>query len=178
MGQAFAPRRCGAPIEGRPAYLRPMNANARAALLCWTVSCRRPVSRDPIIDGYRAATCIPVSANVKAAGSSHTREWDDGLTLNDGSKVLVEGAQRPGGRITVRYLATAREIEAANAGDYVYPSDVRLDAPNGVLYVKASGLAAGIWSEIFQIRLACSAPIGASPSCKRCVTTGVSRTWQ
>lgn len=47
----------------------------------------------------------------------------------------------------MRYVATAREVEAANAGDYVYPSDVRLDARNDVLYVKAAGLAAGIWSE-------------------------------
>lgn len=33
---------------------------------------------------------------------------------------------------------------AANAGDYVYPSDVRMDHKNDHLYVKASGLAGGI----------------------------------
>ncbi len=117
-----------------------------AAVLFCTHACHRPISRDPIIDKYRAAACIPVSANVKTAGP-HTREWDTALTLKDGSKVVVQGAQRPGGRITVRYLATDRESEAANAGDYVYPSDVRLDAQHDLLYVKASGLAAGIWSE-------------------------------
>ena len=77
----------------------------------------------------------------------HTRTWDATLTLTDGSKVVVSGGQLPGGRITVRYLATGRELEAANAGDYVYPSDVRLDPQNNHLYVKASGLAGGIWSE-------------------------------
>jgi hypothetical protein len=33
---------------------------------------------------------------------------------------------------------------AANAGDYVYPSDVRINTPDDLLYVKASGLAGGI----------------------------------
>jgi hypothetical protein len=32
---------------------------------------------------------------------------------------------------------------AADPGDYVYPSDVRLDAQNDLLYVKAQGLAGG-----------------------------------
>ena len=50
----------------------------------------------------------------------------------------------PGGRITVRYMATGRELEAANAGDYVYPSDVRFNAQKNLLFVKASGLAGGI----------------------------------
>jgi len=53
----------------------------------------------------------------------------------------------PGGRITVRNVATGRESEAANAGDYVYPSDVRFNAQRSLLFVKASGLAAGISPE-------------------------------
>lgn len=50
----------------------------------------------------------------------------------------------PGGRITVRNLTTGRESVAANAGDYIYPSDVRFNAQRNLLFVKASGLAAGI----------------------------------
>jgi len=53
----------------------------------------------------------------------------------------------PGGRITVRNLRTGRESEAANAGDYIYPSDVRFNAQTNLLLVKASGLAAGIHHE-------------------------------
>jgi hypothetical protein len=60
---------------------------------------------------------------------------------------MVSGAQVPGGRINVRYLTTGRESVAANAGDYVYPSDVRLNAQNDLLYVKASGLAGGLRQE-------------------------------
>ncbi|MGE5113593.1 MAG: hypothetical protein ACM3JB_22240 [Acidobacteriaceae bacterium] len=44
----------------------------------------------------------------------------------------------------MRNLKTDRESEAANAGDYVYPSDVRFNAQGNLLFVKASGLAAGI----------------------------------
>jgi hypothetical protein len=59
---------------------------------------------------------------------------------------MVGGAQIPGGRITARY-DTGRELEAANAGDYVYPSDVRFNPQTNLLFVKASGLAAGIKHE-------------------------------
>ena len=57
---------------------------------------------------------------------------------------MVVGYQMPGGRITARYLTTGRELEVANAGDYVYPSDVRFDGQSNLLFVKASGLAGGI----------------------------------
>jgi hypothetical protein len=60
---------------------------------------------------------------------------------------MIVGAQMPGGKITVRNLTTGRESEAANAGDYVYPSDVRFTAKTNLLFVKASGLAAGITRE-------------------------------
>jgi len=53
----------------------------------------------------------------------------------------------PGGRITARYTTPGRELEAANAGDYVYPSDVRFSMQTNLLFVKASGLADGITHE-------------------------------
>jgi hypothetical protein len=115
------------------------------AIVCLGAACRGPVSHAPIIEHYRAAACIPFSVNPKA--TLHTREWDTDLALKDGSKVIVTGAQMPGGRINVRYPTSGRESVAADAGDYVYPSDVRLNAQKDRLYVKASGLAAGIWQE-------------------------------
>jgi hypothetical protein len=112
-------------------------------IACCTVGCDRPLSHGPIIDGYKAALCIPVSANRKVRGP-HTREWETPVTLSDGSKVMVVGYQMPGGRITARYLTTGRELEVANAGDYVYPADVRFNGQTNLLFVKASGLAGGI----------------------------------
>lgn len=111
-----------------------------------TIGCHHPISHGPIIDGYKAAACIPVWAN-RRVGGPHTREWETALTLSDGSKVMVIGAQMPGGRIIVRNVATGGESEAANAGDYVYPSDVRFNAQSNLLFVKASGLAGGITPE-------------------------------
>jgi len=100
----------------------------------------------PIIEHYRADGLYSVFVNPKA--TLHTREWDTDLALKDGSKVIVTGAANAGGRITVRYPTSGRESVAADAGDYVYPSDVRLNAQKDRLYVKASGLAAGIGQKL------------------------------
>ncbi len=112
------------------------------ASVCCTAACHSRVSDAPIIEKYRTAACIPFSPNPKV--SPHTREWDTTLTLTDGSSVVVSGAQTPGGRIDLRYPATNHTTVAASAGDYVYPSDVRIDGQNDLLYVKATGLAGGI----------------------------------
>jgi hypothetical protein len=109
------------------------------------VSCRRPLSSGAIIDGYKAATCVPVS-NRKMQ-DPHTREWDTTIRLTNGSEVMIVGYQMPGGRIMLRYPSTGRELEAANAGDYVYPSDVRFNSQANVLFIKASGLAGGLSHE-------------------------------
>jgi len=111
---------------------------------CCMVGCHLPLSQGPIIEGYKAAACIPVSLRVQGP---RTREWQTPVTLSDGSKVVIIGDQSPGGRILARYVTTGRLVEAANAGDYVYPSDVRFGAQNGLLFVKASGLALGITQE-------------------------------
>ena len=94
--------------------------------------------------------CIPFSANRKA--SPRTREWETARTLSDGLKITVSGAQAPGGRISVRYLTTGHESVAANAGDYVYPADVRLNAQDDLLYVKASGLSGGTRQETWLFK--------------------------
>jgi hypothetical protein len=52
-----------------------------------------------------------------------------------------------GGQIDIRYEEDGQELVAVNPGDYIYPSDVRIDNNAGVLYVKASGSAAGVWRE-------------------------------
>jgi hypothetical protein len=102
-------------------------------------------SEGRLVEQYRAATCIPFSA--KPTVFPHTREWNTQLTLKDHSTVTVRGAQSPGGRIEVEYQSSGQRKVAADAGDYVYPSDVRLNDQNNVLYVKASGLAGGISHE-------------------------------
>ena len=53
----------------------------------------------------------------------------------------------PGGRITARYLTTGRDLEVANADDYIYPCDVRFNAETNLLFVKAWGLGGGISHE-------------------------------
>src|ERR1700722_11464146 len=108
-----------------------------------------PVAKAEIIDRYKAATCIPFSA--KPSITPHTREWYTPLILRGGLRVIVTGADAVGGRIVVKYgyndQINNRVEVAADAGDYVYPSDVRRNADNELLYVKASGVAGGISHE-------------------------------
>jgi len=67
--------------------------------------------------------------------------------LPSGMKVNVRGAEMVGGRVSVRYLPDGPEVVAADAGDYVYPSDVRMSQQGTSLLVKADGLAGGIHQE-------------------------------
>jgi hypothetical protein len=103
-------------------------------------ACTRPASRGELIGRYSEAQCVPVKL---AAGSPATREWNYRLMTRAGSAVTVRGSQRPGGRIMATFGPDPRPAEIANPGDYIYPSDVRVDASNDRLYVKATGVAAG-----------------------------------
>lgn len=120
-------------------------------LIAFSRGCDLPLSRGPIIEGYKAAACIPVSANRKVRGP-HSRNWETAVTLTNGSRVVVRGAQMPGGRITVRNLTTSRESVATDASDYVYPSDLRFNAQQNLLFVKASGLEGGISHETWLLK--------------------------
>jgi hypothetical protein len=82
--------------------------------------------------------------------SPHSREWDAPITLKHGARVIVKGTQSPGGRIEVQYANSGVRKVAVDAGDYVYPSDVRVSGQNNLMYVKASGLAAGINHETWH----------------------------
>ncbi len=66
------------------------------------------------------------------------------MTLKDGQTVVIRGTQSPGGRIELQYSNSSMKTVAADAGDYIYPSDVRLAKGVDLLYVKAAGLAGGI----------------------------------
>ena len=128
----------------RKAPIPQLRIVAYVAQACCAGACVRSTSNAPIITKYGTAACIPFSASLGT--SPHTREWDTVVTLRNGEEVIVKGAQIPGGRIIVSYPVTGRDVVAADAGDYIYPSDVRLDAENDFLYVKARGLT-GAFSE-------------------------------
>ena len=116
-----------------------------ATVLTNTPTCQRQVSKAQLIERYRTATCVPFAA--KPDVRPHTREWNTPLALRDGSRVIVSGAEMAGGRIVLKDENSNRVEIAADARDYVYPSDVRVDSENDLLYVKATGLAGGIFHE-------------------------------
>ena len=117
-----------------------MRRGPSIALLAVTAlvpGCPRTIRTGALIDQYSRAECIPVRF---APGIS--RAWDYTLKTREGIAVHVSGAEMPGGRIDVRYLSDGKEAVAADAGDYIYPADVRFDPTSERLYIKASGMPA------------------------------------
>jgi hypothetical protein len=112
------------------------------------------VSTQSLLTMYNAAACIPptISPNILP---KTTRSWHAELALSDGSKILIKAAEMPGGLVTVTDLSSGERFVAANAGDYVYPDDIRIDKRDDRLYVIARGLAGGIWRRtvLFQYNL-------------------------
>ncbi len=104
------------------------------------VGCSRMVRSGPIISAYENAECIPVEFGPGI--TPPTRAWDYLLVTRSGTTVHISGAQMPGGRIGLTYQSDGMEIVAANAGDYIYPADVRFDRQKERLFVKASGVPA------------------------------------
>lgn len=104
------------------------------------IGCQRTIRNGPVVIGYKNAVCIPVhfGPGIKPP----TRAWDFTMTTSKGSTVRIQGATMPGGQITVKYLPEGAEIVAANAGDYIYPADVRLNPGSDTLFIKASGITA------------------------------------
>lgn len=102
--------------------------------------CSRTIRSGALIDQYNRAECVPVRFGPGI--SPPTRAWDSTLNTRDGIAVHVSGAEMPGGRIDVKYLSDGEKAVAANAGDYIYPADVRFDPTSERLYIKASGVPA------------------------------------
>jgi hypothetical protein len=101
------------------------------------VGCARTIRKGVLIDQYVRAECLPVTFG----SGSPARTWNYTLETREGSTIEVPGRAVPGGRIDVRYASDGKDEIAANAGDYIYPADVRFDRPDEHLYIKASGVA-------------------------------------
>jgi hypothetical protein len=95
-------------------------------------------STKSLLARYKAATCVP-------SARTPYRSWDAELAVSNGSKVVIKAAEIPGGLVMVTDLGSGDQFVAANAGDYVYPHDIRIDKQRDLLYIIASGLAGGLW---------------------------------
>jgi hypothetical protein len=118
-------------------------------------SCARPIQTGAIVERYSRAECVPV--RFAPGIQPPTRSWDYTVKLSDGVMAHVSGAAVPGGRIDVTFTSHGTHHTAANAGDYIYPADVRFDDSVGLLYVKASGKPAAFgeaqtWLFVYDLR--------------------------
>src|SRR5262245_42766443 len=116
-----------------------------SVILVSGASCHRPIRSSALIDAYRVAACV--EPTFATGVEPPTRGWDSTIVVADGSKATVQGADMVWGTIRIRYEPDGPEVVAVQPGDYIYPGDVRVNDRHDRLYVKASGLAAGIWKE-------------------------------
>jgi hypothetical protein len=124
----------------RVRLLEPMRRGPSIALLAvaFLASCARTIRSGTLIDQYSRAQCVPVTLG----SGTPARTWDYTLETREGNSVHVSGMAVPGGRIDARYASDGKDEIVANAGDYIYPADVRFDRTSEHLYVKASGFPA------------------------------------
>lgn len=115
---------------------------AASVTLLTGASCLIPARSSSLIDAYRTAACV--TPTFAKGVHPPTRGWDTTITIASGSRATVEGAEKVWGRIVVWYESDALPVTAVKPGDYIYPSDVRLNDSRDRLYVKASGLAGGM----------------------------------
>ena len=105
------------------------------------LACSRPSKTAPIIDEYRAAECILPVGYAKQV-QPPTFEWDQTMTLRDGTAVQIHGLEAPGARITATY-GKSGDVGVTEMVDYVYPTDIRIDKNHEILYVKTDGYVLG-----------------------------------
>jgi hypothetical protein len=132
-GSPLAPERQGVSQRADAKYIASTDPDS---LFCCS-ECARPIQSGALLESYRAADCIPVAIapDIRPA----TRAWDHTLSDRAGTDIRVSGVQTVGGRIALKYLADATQVIAADAWDYIYPSDVRVDHAKERLYIKAAG---------------------------------------
>ena len=106
--------------------------------------CAVPLRSGTLINGYLTADCV---APVFTAGAEDNRGWSATIATAGGPRATISGAQRIDGSILIRYEPDGPEKTVVKYKDYVYPTDLRLNGARDRLYVKTSGLAAGIWHE-------------------------------
>ena len=102
------------------------------------VACDHIIRTGAIIDQYSRAECIPVTNG----SGSLARTWNYTLQTYNANRIQVYGRAVPGGRVDVKFLSDEKDEVVADAGDYIFPADVRFDHATGYLYVKAAGVTA------------------------------------
>jgi hypothetical protein len=119
------------------------------ALLALT-GCAAEPATSVIIARHRAASCLPMTPPLQMSGKTPIREWHETVALRDGSEVTLDGADLlPRRIVTATYRPDGHQAIAADAGDYIYPFDLRFDRATDRLYVATGGLAGGLFTRYY-----------------------------
>ncbi|MGA2230801.1 MAG: hypothetical protein ABSH22_07870 [Tepidisphaeraceae bacterium] len=93
-----------------------------------------------VVAAFSAAQLLsPVPKDEMKPGEPRT--WDQKLQLANGIQVRIEAMDCAGGNVTATYADDQKWLEVANAGDYVYPKEIRINPATERLFVLAEGVA-------------------------------------
>jgi len=117
---------------------------AALSLVAWSAAV--PIARDSVVDRYVHAVCLPTGP----LGSFNlaTKSWNELLETSSGAPVHVTGAQRVGGGVVLAYPPSAREYFPADSSDTLYPSEVRVDLTQDLLFVRMSAPPILGWGQV------------------------------
>ena len=105
--------------------------------------CAIPRRQHVVIERYASAACVAPSSERPQS----VREWNAKIQSGPGREIRIVGHQRVSGIVVARDDRTGQEHVVANADDYIYPADIRATTDFSRIFVKASGLAGGLWHE-------------------------------
>jgi hypothetical protein len=129
-------------------------AAAGVAMLSGCQACSHPLRASRLIDAYSTGVCVIPKRGI---GAEPSRQWHATLRLGDGKTVVVSAFQAPSGAVRLHYSDPGDDVVAADAGDYVYPGDIRWDPAKGLLYVEAQGARPVPWdrgeTDLFEFDL-------------------------
>lgn len=118
------------------------------------IGTKREIAKAPeLIAAYKSAQLVPTIPQDKTVRPEPPK-WKHALNIPGLPPILIEAYGFVGGKVVATYNDGTRYL-VANPGDYVYPTEIRVDSATNKLYVFADGLAAGIWraSRIYEFDL-------------------------
>jgi hypothetical protein len=114
----------------------------------------------PVVKSYLVATVVTPTWNPNISPSEPM--WDLTLEPGNGQTVTVTAACCIGGRFLAKYGDETQPRIVGQPGDYVYPTELRVNRETRRVYGMARGLAGGIWHKtvIFEFDLVRRQQIG------------------
>lgn len=105
------------------------------------LGCMPGGSETAILERFERSACLPYT--IRDGG----KVWNETVALPDGPRLTVQATAAPSMSVIVVDEVTHARIVAADPADFVYPTDIRVDAGSARLYSRADGLRLGAFKQ-------------------------------